>query len=320
MLECLPRHDSFLFTLKLGSFYLNDCAAMNKDSPAKQPNHFPRIIYPKNSSQELTNSHVFELIFEHNPIQSSKSNAKHSGNLIVRSCGLDIIYNLEVFENIKRFFQTSEKAYSNAHKILIKRIKKRTETEIKLNSSYHNSVIHKINFNFEITAPKVIFPQDFYSSNPLVVIFDFGRLALVNRSNNLNLTLIKSISKQPSLNEAEALSAGLKKSKTDANFEITAVNSRDSLNRLRRSSVDNRVKFKFNESTESGDEDEDDIFVTPSSTPTNEKIGKESVLDASVSEANLENNLYSIYDLYLIDLQTIIGKKKCVSFVSFQWE
>jgi hypothetical protein len=112
-----------------------------------------------------------------------------------------------------------------------------------------------------------------------------------------------------------------KKSKTDANFEITAVNSRDSnLNRLRRSSVDNGVKFKFNESTESGDEDEDDIFVTPSSTPTNEKIGKESVLNASVSEANLENNLYSIYDLYLIDLQTIIGKKKCVGFVLFQWE
>lgn len=314
LLECLPRHDSFLFTLKLGSFYLNDCTAMSDNNKQKK-SLFPRIIYPKNSSQELTNFHVFELIYEHNPVQSTKTNAKHSGNLIVRSCGLDIIYNLEVFENIKRFFQTSGKAYARAHKALIRRTKKRTETEIKLNSSYHNSVIHKINFNFEITAPKVIFPQDFYSKNPLVVIFDFGRLALVNRNNNLNLTLAKSLSKQPSVNESEAsasLAFGMKKSKTDANFErmtiepnLSGSSSGDSINRLRRSSVDNS-KFKLG--AESEEEDEDDIFVTPSSTPTNEKMAKESEALLNASECNFENNLYSIYDLYLNDLQTVIGK------------
>lgn len=285
------------------------------DNNKQKKSLFPRIIYPKNSSQELTNFHVFELIYEHNPVQSTKTNAKHSGNLIVRSCGLDIIYNLEVFENIKRFFQTSGKAYARAHKALIRRTKKRTETEIKLNSSYHNSVIHKINFNFEITAPKVIFPQDFYSKNPLVVIFDFGRLALVNRNNNLNLTLAKSLSKQPSVNESEAsasLAFGMKKSKTDANFErmtiepnLSGSSSGDSINRLRRSSVDNS-KFKLG--AESEEEDEDDIFVTPSSTPTNEKMAKESEALLNASECNFENNLYSIYDLYLNDLQTVIGK------------
>lgn len=308
--DALPRHDSFLFALKLGSFYLNDCISMNNTTIRK--NYFPRIIYPKNSNQEIS-FHVFELTYEHNPLQNTKSGSKHTGNLIVKSGGLDIIYNVDVLENIKKFFQNSLKHYIRAKRILIRRTKKRTETEIKLNSSYHNSIIHKINFNFEITAPKVIFPQDFYTKNPLVVVFDFGRLALMNRNSNSNLSLVKSTKKSNSTNDNNL--ATLKKSKTDANFErsnmyhierINNSNSTEDLNEFdskqRRNSEG--ISFKIGEPNISDNED-DDIFVTPSSTPTNEKMEK-AVLN--MSEGNFENNLYSIYDLHLNNLQTIIGK------------
>lgn len=256
--------------LKLGSFYLNDCFSKK----SLKENFFPNIIYPKSSTQS---NHVFELIYEHNPLQNVKSKGlKHSGNLIVKSCGLDIIYNLVIFEQIKLFFRRSSKFYAKASKVLIKKNKKRTETEVKLNTSYHNSVIHKINFNFEITAPKVIFPQSFNTKKPLVVIFDFGRLALVNRSNNLNLSLVKPTNSSLSSFEKNQSSSGEK----------------------------NFLKFKINENI--SDDEDDDIFVTPSSTPTNEKTY--SSVDLQVSESSLENNLYSIYDLFLNDLQTVIGK------------
>lgn len=217
----------------------------------------------------------------------------------------------KVFENIKNFFQRSSKHYRSAWRVLIRRPKRRTETEIKLNSSYHNSIVHKIDFNFEITAPKVIFPQDFYKKNPLVVIFDFGRLALVNRNNNLNVSLIE--------RTKSSSEAAFKKSQTDANFGQLLPLSQsgsgqdmltDSVLRPRRSSMG--INLLIGGKNSSDDED-DDIFVTPSSTPTNERIERMNKLD--VSEGSIETNLYSIYDLYLNDLQTVIGKIFLVSFI-----
>ncbi len=306
MLDAMPRHDSFLFTLKLGSFYLNDCTA----TTSSKKNFFPRIVYPKSTnSPDLVNIYVFELAYEHNPL-SSNVKSKHSANLIVKSCGLDVIYNLEVVERIKRFFQRSLKHYMAASRILIKKTKKRTETEVKLNSSYHNSIIHKINFNFEITAPKVIFPQDFSVKNPLVVIFDFGRLALVNRTNSLDLNLA-------------GKSANIKKSKTDASMdrlwtvkksssEVDMVGGAEEVRRrvsqARRRSGE-ETSFRIGGVSDEDDGEDDDIFVTPSSTPTNERaenVGQVGEMD--VSEGNLEKNLYSIYDLCLNDLQTVIGE------------
>ncbi len=296
MLDALPRHDSFLFNLKVGSLYLNDCAATTN----KKKNFFPRIVYPKNTnSSDLVNFYVFELVYEHNPLLPNVK-LKHSANLLVKSCGLDIIYNLDVIENIKRFFQRSSKHYAAASRILIRKTKKKTETEVKLNSSYHNSFIHKINFNFEITAPKVIFPQDFSVENPLVVIFDFGRLALVNRTRNLDLSLVSnSCIKKPKMDSNMEKILTVKKSNSEV--EMFSEEAR------RRGSVD--TNFRIDVVSDEDEDDDDDIFVTPSSTPTNEKAQNAAhINELDVSEGNLEKNLYSIYDLYLNDLQTVIGK------------
>ena len=298
LFEALPRHDSFFCQINLGSFYLCDCQAMvNKDTLRK--NYFPVLIHPKSSLPNMSDitghdEFVFQIIYEHNPLQNiGKKQVHHTGaNLVIKSCGLDIIYNIELLDKIKEFFRLTAKYMSSANRVLIKRAK-RSSFKNDLNASYHNSPINKINFNFEITAPRVIFPQDFFTQNPLVVIFDFGRLALINRNHSLNAP-------------AEIV---FKKSKTEANLprkkhSFDNGKATDSLgDSVGRRNSDTTFYLSTSRDVSDGDtEDEDEIFVTPSSTPSN---GAKNDTDQLITNAS---NFYTVYDLHLNELQTVIGK------------
>lgn len=93
VIEALPRYDSFVFDMSLGSFYLEDSLNINSS--------FPLLIHPKlTDSDKFEKSSVFSLIYEHKPLSKQ---SKLNSNLIIKSCGLDIIYNKNCIEKMVNF-------------------------------------------------------------------------------------------------------------------------------------------------------------------------------------------------------------------------
>ena len=175
LFEALPRHDSVYFQLNLGSFYLYDCYALEQNT---NQGHFSTIIRPLRKQLDQ-DEFVFQILYEHNPFPSLNRN--YSDNLTIKSCGLDIVYNLVFFEKLKLFLNSASAYYETTS--VVAKIAKKSTNNLKPNKIY-SSPISKIKFDFEITAPRVVFPQDFQNENSLVVIFDFGRLAFLNRVKN----------------------------------------------------------------------------------------------------------------------------------------
>jgi len=100
----------------------------------------------------------------------------------------------------------------------------------------------------------------------------------------------------------------VKKSSSEVDMVGGAEEVRRRVSQARRRSGE-ETSFRIGGVSDEDDGEDDDIFVTPSSTPTNERaenVGQVGEMD--VSEGNLEKNLYSIYDLCLNDLQTVIGE------------
>ena len=332
--EAMPRHDSFFFQMSLGSFYLYDCAAIKFNkimSDTHRKNYFPIVVYPKinnSESEELSLSRefesVFQLAYEHNPISQTSVNRRkfHGANLEVKSCGLDIIYNLSMIESLKLFFEKAHKCLKKANSVKIKRFKLFQEQEnIKsksppppqsassLSSENSKETINLISaspfknlsLDFEINAPKFIFPQDFHAPNPLAVIFDFGRFAFKNRDK---------IQSSKSDSFANHSLSTLKKSKTESAFIIDKtelINRRNS-----ESKIGAQANFEINNENEETS-DEDEIYETPSSTPPPqlehvfiENLSKKTDLPESDSNPTLDK-FYLTYDLHLNELQTVIG-------------
>ena len=170
LLEALPRHDSLYFQLNLGSFFLYDSHALNSSDQS----HFSTIICPL--SKQPT-EFVFQLVYEHNPFPANNNKQQNdNSSLTIKSCGLDIVYNLDFLQRLKKFFEAASMHYQ---KTVFQNQTKSSRVRKKAN--FYSPIINKIKFDFEIAAPRVVFPQDFNSHNSLVVIFDFGRLAFLNR-------------------------------------------------------------------------------------------------------------------------------------------
>ena len=171
-LEALPRYDSFLFQMHLGSFYLIDTVV--------DANSFHSVlIYPKKSSQQ-SHTEVFSLVYEHNPLVNfQKAGSKYKANLSVKSCGLDIILNMHVVEHLKNFATYLNVYFDEANAVLFTKSKTKHREPSVYTAKKINPIL-STNFNFDITSPKLIIPQNFKNSNPYVIILDFGRLTLEN--------------------------------------------------------------------------------------------------------------------------------------------
>jgi vacuolar protein sorting-associated protein 13D len=178
-LEALPRYDSFLFQMNLGSFYLIDSTV---DSQC----FHSILIYPKNdlNKRQLESNGVVFLAYEYNPLVNFQKTLgpKYKSNLTIKSCGLDIILNVNVIENLKSFFMHTNQYFENANSVLFNKLKttKSKTIEQPIYAIKKINPILNTNFNFEITSPKLIIPQNFKSKNPYVIILDFGRLILEN--------------------------------------------------------------------------------------------------------------------------------------------
>lgn len=176
--EALPRHDSFQIEINLGSFFLYDCYSSSSSL-------FSALVYPKpiqNNDKTTTTSSpkpsVFNLIYEHKPLNKL---LKTSSNLIIKSCGLDIVYCKDVLEKMIDYLKEVSEYSKQANSVKFDFNGSRKSLTSIAQPAFESSV-HNINFDFEITAPKIILPQNYYSKNPYVFIFDFGQLTFLNRN------------------------------------------------------------------------------------------------------------------------------------------
>ncbi|XP_056588171.1 intermembrane lipid transfer protein VPS13D [Triplophysa dalaica] len=206
-IESLPRSESSSLCVKLGGLFLRDLFT--------QGSIFPVLVSPKTDnvvvvSQPLgqTNSTevnslasdvepsappVFEMIYERNPIRS-----KFERRLEVNTSPLNIIYNPQAIKKVAEFFykgrvHTSGFGYQSELELRVAEAARRQYNKLKIQTKAEiRQTIDQLlvgefienskhwTMKLDICAPQVIFPDDFQSENPMLVVVDLGRILLTN--------------------------------------------------------------------------------------------------------------------------------------------
>ncbi|XP_051961416.1 intermembrane lipid transfer protein VPS13D-like [Xyrauchen texanus] len=206
--ESLPRSESSLLTLKLGGLFLRDLTT--------QGSIFPVLVSPKpdkvvvaisqpcgqtNSTEtsslasdvESSAPPVFEMIYERNPIRS-----KFERRLEVNTSPLNIIYNPQAIKKVAEFFykgrvHTSGFGYQSELELRVAEAARRQYNKLKMQTKAEiRQTIDQLlvgefienskhwTMKLDICAPQVIFPDDFQSEDPTLVVVDLGRILLTN--------------------------------------------------------------------------------------------------------------------------------------------
>ncbi|XP_014854531.1 PREDICTED: vacuolar protein sorting-associated protein 13D isoform X2 [Poecilia mexicana] len=217
IVESLPRSESSLLSVKLGSLFLRDLTT--------QGTMFPFLVSPKMDkvvvalSQSMSQhsaaaecdaewtSPVFEMIYERNPVRS-----KFERRLEVSTSPLNIIYNPQAMKKVTEFFykgrvHTSGFGYQSELELRVAeaarrqydKLKKQTKAEIRqtIDQLLVGEFIEngkRWTMKLDICAPQVVFPDDFQSEDPMLVVVDLGRILLTNSQDD---SVISSTAAQP---------------------------------------------------------------------------------------------------------------------------
>ncbi|KAJ3586857.1 hypothetical protein NHX12_013249 [Muraenolepis orangiensis] len=204
MVESLPRSESSMLSVKLGGLFLRDLTT--------QGTIFPVLVSPKTDSAAVVNnqpfgqgSHysgsttettappVFAMTYERNPVR-----CKFERRLEVNTSPLNIIYNPQAIKKVTEFFykgrvHTSGFGYQSELELRVaeaarrqyNKLKMQTKAEIRqtidqllVGEFIENS--KRWTMKLDICAPQVIFPDDFQSEDPMLVVVDLGRILLTN--------------------------------------------------------------------------------------------------------------------------------------------
>ncbi|KAM6240877.1 intermembrane lipid transfer protein VPS13D isoform 4-T4 [Porphyrio hochstetteri] len=205
--ESLPRRNSSLLKVQLGGLFVRDLAT--------EGTIFPVLVFPnpqkevgcmssfglQSLSSEMTNQNavtdpdapVFEMLYERNPIHSN-----FERHLEVSTRPLNIIYNPQAIKKVADFFykgrvHTSGFGYQSelearvaeAARRQYNKLKMQTKAEIRqtidrllVGDFIENSKSWTV--CLDISAPQVIFPDDFKFADPVLVVVDLGRILLTN--------------------------------------------------------------------------------------------------------------------------------------------
>ncbi|MCJ8741597.1 hypothetical protein PDJAM_G00072560 [Pangasius djambal] len=211
--ESLPRSESSLFSVKLGGLFLRDLTTQGSIFPvlvSPKPNTIALTInqpFEQSSSTDKSStgsdmkssaSPVFEMIYERNPIRS-----RFERRLEVNTSPLNIIYNPQAIKKVADFFykgrvHTSGFGYQSELELRVadavrrqyNKLKIQTKAEIRqtidqllVGEFIENS--KRWTMKLDICAPQVIFPDDFQSEDPMLVVVDLGRILLTNSQEDL---------------------------------------------------------------------------------------------------------------------------------------
>ncbi|XP_060794237.1 intermembrane lipid transfer protein VPS13D isoform X2 [Neoarius graeffei] len=206
--ESLPRSESSLLSVKLGGLFLRDLTTQGSIFPvlvSPKPNKIALAVnqpFGQSSSTDKSSSGsdvessaspVFEMIYERNPIRS-----RFERRLEVNTSPLNIIYNPQAIKKVADFFykgrvHTSGFGYQSELELRVadavrrqyNKLKIQTKAEIRqtidqllVGEFIENS--KRWTIKLDICAPQVIFPDDFQSEDPMLVVVDLGRILLTN--------------------------------------------------------------------------------------------------------------------------------------------
>ncbi|XP_054466000.1 intermembrane lipid transfer protein VPS13D [Anoplopoma fimbria] len=203
-LESLPRSESSLLSVKLGGLFLRDLTTQGTIFPVLVSPKTDKVVVamhqpagPSSSSSgytaECSQSPVFEMIYERNPVR-----CKFERRLEVNTSPLNIIYNPQAIKKVTEFFykgrvHTSGFGYQSELELRVaeaarrqyNKLKMQTKAEIRqtidqllVGEFIENS--KRWTMKLDICAPQVIFPDDFQSEDPMLVVVDLGRILLTN--------------------------------------------------------------------------------------------------------------------------------------------
>ncbi|XP_072222806.1 intermembrane lipid transfer protein VPS13D isoform X2 [Leuresthes tenuis] len=203
MVESLPRSESSLLSVKLGGLFLRDLTTQGTIFPVLVSPKMDKVVVAVNQSLSQSSSAsgcsaectspVFEMIYERNPVRS-----KFERRLEVNTSPLNIIYNPQAIKKVTEFFykgrvHTSGFGYQSELELRVteaarrqyNKLKMQTKAEIRqtidqllVGEFIENS--KRWTMKLDICAPQVIFPDDFQSEDPMLVVVDLGRIFLTN--------------------------------------------------------------------------------------------------------------------------------------------
>ncbi|XP_017292232.1 vacuolar protein sorting-associated protein 13D isoform X2 [Kryptolebias marmoratus] len=209
IVESLPRSESSLLSVKLDSLFLRDLTTQGTSFPflvsPKMDSVVGAINQPLNQSSisgcsvECT-SPVFEMIYERNPVRS-----KFERRLEVNTSPLNIIYNPQAMKKVTEFFykgrvHTSGFGYQSELELRVAEAARRQYTKLKMQTKAEiRQTIDQLlvgefienskrwTMKLDVCAPQVIFPDDFQSEDPMLVVVDLGRILLTNSQGDSNV-------------------------------------------------------------------------------------------------------------------------------------
>ncbi|XP_006866437.1 PREDICTED: vacuolar protein sorting-associated protein 13D isoform X2 [Chrysochloris asiatica] len=206
--ESLPRRHSSLLLVRLGGLFLRDLATEGTmfpllvfPNPQKEVGRVSQSFGLQTTSSDRSdhdpvadwNDPVFEMLYERNPAHSH-----FERRLNVSTRPLNIIYNPQAIKKVVDFFykgkvHTSGFGYQSELELRVaeaarrqyNKLKMQTKAEIRqtLDRLLVGDFIEESkrwSVRLDISAPQVIFPDDFKFKNPVLVVVDLGRMLLTN--------------------------------------------------------------------------------------------------------------------------------------------
>ncbi|KAM4703144.1 intermembrane lipid transfer protein VPS13D [Rhinophrynus dorsalis] len=220
--ESLPRRDSSLLLVQLGGLFLRDLATHGtnfpdlvysnpqKEAGSRSPPssaHVGSTEMPSPGRSTSSNCPVFKMLYEKNPIREN-----FERRLEVSTRPLNIIYNPQAITKVADFFYKGkvhssgfgyqselELRVAEAARRQYNKLKMQTKAEIRqtidrllVGEFIENS--RRWTVCLDISAPKVIFPDDFVSQNPVLVVVDLGRILLTNSQDHFKRRMLDNLS------------------------------------------------------------------------------------------------------------------------------
>lgn len=206
--ESLPRRNSSLLLVRLGGLFLRDLATEGTmfpllvfPNPQKEVGRVSQSFGLQTTSADRSDHYpatdpdapVFEMLYERNPVHSH-----FERRLNVSTRPLNIIYNPQAIKKVADFFykgkvHTSGFGYQSELELRVaeaarrqyNKLKMQTKAEIRqtLDRLLAGDFIEdskRWTVRLDISAPQVIFPDDFKFKNPVLVVVDLGRMLLTN--------------------------------------------------------------------------------------------------------------------------------------------
>ncbi|XP_056409596.1 intermembrane lipid transfer protein VPS13D [Hyla sarda] len=216
-LESLPRRDSSLLLVQLDGLFLRDLATHGTI--------FPDLVYP-NAQKEMSWSQpsgvfmgsadllshsdascredpVFKMLYERNPVHSI-----FERRLEVSTRPLNIIYNPQAITKVADFFyqgkvHSSGFGYQSELELRVAEAARRQYNKLKMQTKAEiRQTIDRLlvgefiessrrwTIRLDICAPQVVFPDDFLSRDPVLVVLDLGRILLTNSQDHSKRKLL----------------------------------------------------------------------------------------------------------------------------------